>query len=140
MFPAAVGRRRLAERRSVLAGPALQQPEEDEEEEEEEEEVVGQRLRLQQRTPEEAFFGARLCDFNRPAAARRVVVAHFSVQSAHDVSAECDEGFLHVDAGLRAGFQKLDPVIDRQLLSSLFGHLSLVVHVTFVSQNHSLHV
>ena len=29
---------------------------------------------------------------------------------------------------------------DTDLLSSLLGHLSLVIHVTFVSQNHSLHV
>lgn len=112
----------------VLQQGALQQPEEK------------KRLRLQQRAPEEALLGARLCDLNGPASSRRVTVVHLPVESGHDVSAERHEGLLHVDAGLRAGFQKLDPTIDGQLLSSLLGHLSLVVHVTLVSQNHSLHV
>lgn len=67
---------------------------------------------------------------------------------------------LHADAGLGAGFQELDGVVDGELrdrgrsagggasvenvcahlLSSLLGNLSPVVHVTLVPQDHPLHV
>jgi len=57
-----------------------------------------------------------------------------------DVSGKSKESFFHIDAGFCRCLHEFDAVFYSKLFSSFFRHLSSIVHITLVAQDHLLHI